>query len=128
MEIHLCKTLLPYTISKWGLVVQFAYWPWGGGHLGIFWVGMCRLELQIGTPFYKNFPQNWYPVLEMGQFFILRFRVQQEYNSSLVNPLNRIFKSDLSLISNGCLQDWSFREFEILYPVLENASEMDTSL
>ena len=53
MEIHLCKTLLLYTISKWGLVVQFAYWPreGGGGHLGIFWVGMCRLELQIGTPF-----------------------------------------------------------------------------
>ena len=23
----------------------------GGGHLGIFWGGMCRLELQIGTPF-----------------------------------------------------------------------------
>ena len=23
----------------------------GGGHLGIFWVGMCRLRLQIGTPF-----------------------------------------------------------------------------
>ena len=23
----------------------------GWGHLGIFWVGMCRLELQIGTPF-----------------------------------------------------------------------------
>ena len=22
-----------------------------GGHLGIFWVGMCRPELQIGTPF-----------------------------------------------------------------------------
>ena len=22
-----------------------------GGHLGIFWVGMCRLGLQIGTPF-----------------------------------------------------------------------------
>ena len=57
MEIHLCKTLLLYTISNWGLVVQFAYWPrgggggGGGGHLGIFWVGMCRLELQIGTPF-----------------------------------------------------------------------------
>ena len=64
----------------------------------------------------------------MGQFFMLRFRVQQEYNSSLVNPLNRIFKNNLSLISNGCLQDCSFREFEILYPVLENASEMDTSL
>ena len=23
----------------------------GGGQLGIFWVGMCRPELQIGTPF-----------------------------------------------------------------------------
>ena len=23
----------------------------GGGHLGIFWVGMCRLALQIGTLF-----------------------------------------------------------------------------
>ena len=23
----------------------------GGGHLGIFWVYMCRPELQIGTPF-----------------------------------------------------------------------------
>ena len=23
----------------------------GGGHLGIFWVGMCRPGLQIGTPF-----------------------------------------------------------------------------
>ena len=22
-----------------------------GGHLGIFWVGMCRPELRIGTPF-----------------------------------------------------------------------------
>ena len=22
-----------------------------GGHLGIFWVGMCRQGLQIGTPF-----------------------------------------------------------------------------
>ena len=27
-----------------------------GGHLGIIWVGMCRPGLQIGTPFYKNFP------------------------------------------------------------------------
>ena len=24
---------------------------WGGGHLGIFWVGTCRPGLQIGTPF-----------------------------------------------------------------------------
>ena len=23
----------------------------GGGHLGSFWVGMCRPGLQIGTPF-----------------------------------------------------------------------------
>ena len=23
----------------------------GGGHLGIFWVGMCGPGLQIGTPF-----------------------------------------------------------------------------
>ena len=23
----------------------------GGAHSGIFWVGMCRLALQIGTPF-----------------------------------------------------------------------------
>ena len=33
----------------------------------------------------------------MGQFFILRSRVHQEYNSLLVNALNRIFKSNLSL-------------------------------
>ena len=33
----------------------------------------------------------------MGQFFILRSRVQQEYNNLLVNALNRIFKSNLSL-------------------------------
>ena len=26
-------------------------WGRGGGHLGIFWVGMCRPGLQIGTPF-----------------------------------------------------------------------------
>ena len=25
--------------------------PRPGGHLGIFWVGMCRPGLQIGTPF-----------------------------------------------------------------------------
>ena len=65
----------------------------------------------------------------MGQSFILRSRVQQEYNSLLVNALNRIFKSNLSLNKkkpNGWLQNWSFGTFEILYPVLENASEMDT--
>ena len=26
-------------------------WDTRGGHLGIFWVGMCRPGLQIGTPF-----------------------------------------------------------------------------
>ena len=53
--------------------------------------------------------------------------MQQEYNSLLVNALNRIFKSNLSLNTfSGCLQKRSFRAFEILYPVLENASEMDT--
>ena len=51
--------------------------------------------------------QFYYPVLEFalkliprsrnGQFFILRSRVQQEYNGLLVNALNRIFKSNLSL-------------------------------
>ena len=29
-------------------------------------------------------------------------------------------------IFDGCLQNWSFHAFKILYPVLENASEMDT--
>ena len=33
----------------------------------------------------------------MRQFFILRSRVQQEYNSFLVNALNHFFKSNLSL-------------------------------
>ena len=29
-----------------------------GGHLGTFWVGMCRPGLQIGTPFKeKNSPK-----------------------------------------------------------------------
>ena len=64
----------------------------------------------------------------MGQFFILRSRVQQEYNGLLVNALNRIFKSILSLNAFKWLltKVESFRAFEILYPVLETASEMDT--
>ena len=33
----------------------------------------------------------------MVQFFILRSKVQQEYNGLLVNALNRIFNSNLSL-------------------------------
>ena len=64
----------------------------------------------------------------MGQFSILRSRVQQEYNGLLVNALNRVFKSNRSLNTSKWLltKVESFRAFEILYPVLENASEMDT--
>ena len=68
----------------------------------------------------------------MGQFFILRSRVQQEYNSLLVNALKRIFKSNLSLNKKSQMAAYktgtfvSFRTLEILYPILENASEMDT--
>ena len=31
--------------------VSFIFTRGGGGHLGIFQVGMCRPGLQIGTPF-----------------------------------------------------------------------------
>ena len=62
----------------------------------------------------------------MGQFFIPRSRVQQEYNSLLVNALNCIFKSNLSLNNFKWLLTKLKRAFEILYPVLENAPEMDT--
>ena len=64
----------------------------------------------------------------MGQFFILRSKVQQEYNSLLVNALNRIFKSNLSLNNFK----WLLTKLElscvrnIIYPVLENSSEMET--
>ena len=66
----------------------------------------------------------------MGQFFILRSKVQQEYNGLLVNALNRIFKSNLSLNAFKWLlrKVETFRAFEILYPVLETVSEMDTLL
>ena len=64
----------------------------------------------------------------MGQFFIPRSRVQQLYNGLLVNALNRTFKSNLSLNAFKWLltKVESFRAFEILYPVLETAAEMDT--
>ena len=41
------KPYVPH--SNLGLV--FGACPGGGGHLGIFWVGMCRPGLQIGTLF-----------------------------------------------------------------------------
>ena len=53
----------------------------------------------------------------MGQFFILRSRVQQEYNGLLVNALNRIFKSiNLSLNALKWLltKVESFRTFELV--------------
>ena len=60
----------------------------------------------------------------MGQFFILRSRVQQEYNGLLVNALTVFFS--LNTFKWLLTKVESFRGFEILYPVLENASEMDT--
>ena len=33
------------------LYISLLLLPGGGGHSGIVWVGMCRPELQIGTPF-----------------------------------------------------------------------------
>ena len=57
----------------------------------------------------------------------LKHRVQQEYNSLLVNALNRNFKSNMSLNNFKWLPTkLGFRAFEILNPVLGNASEMDT--
>ena len=40
-----------------------------GGHLGIFWVGMCRLEPQIGTQFWKRFPLKLIPRSRNGWNF-----------------------------------------------------------
>ena len=65
----------------------------------------------------------------MGQFFVLRSRVQQEYNGLLVNALNRILKAiylSLNAFKWLLTKVESFRAFKILYPVLETASEMDT--
>ena len=101
------------------------------------WSGFSSyLHVQLNFSVNRPILWQWIGILEgkwngneMGQFFIPRSRVQQEYNSLLVNALNGIFKSNLPLNEpkwNGCLQNWTFRTFEILYPVLENASEMDT--
>ena len=47
--------------------------PGGGGHLGIFWVGMCRPGLQIGTPFYKKIPLKLIPRSRNGPIFYTPF-------------------------------------------------------
>ena len=54
--------------------------------MGLFFIPRSRIRPKTDTP-----------SQELGQFFILRSRVQQEYNSLLVKALNRIFKSNLSL-------------------------------
>ena len=48
-----CKKLLGlYSVKRLIATKQYAAVPFArGGHLGIFWVGMCRPGLQIGTPF-----------------------------------------------------------------------------
>ena len=56
----------------------------------------------------------------------LKHRVQQEYNSLLTHWTVFLKAICPWMISNDCLQNWSFRTFEILYLVPENASEMDT--
>ena len=45
----------------------------GGGHMGIFWVGMCRPGLQIGTPFQKKFPLKLIPRFRNGPIFYTPF-------------------------------------------------------
>ena len=47
--------------------------PARGGHLGIFWVGMCRPGLQIGTPFWKKFPLKLIPRSRNGPIFYTPF-------------------------------------------------------
>ena len=50
--------------------------------MGQFFKPRSRIRPKTDTPF-----------LEMGQFFILRSRVQQEYNGLLLNALNRTLKA-----------------------------------
>ena len=63
----------------------------------------------------------------MGQFFILRSRCNKSTTVCLLTHWTVLLKAVCPwIISNGCLQKWTFRAFEILYPVLGNVSEMDT--
>ena len=45
-----------------------------GGHLGIFWVGMRRPGLQIGTPFQKKIPLKLIPRSKNGPIFYTQFQ------------------------------------------------------
>ena len=62
-------------LNNWGLVDSIIHLlnSWGqvlGGHLGIFWVGMCHPELQIGIPFYKKIPLKYIPRSRNGPIFL----------------------------------------------------------
>ena len=102
-----------------------------------------KISPKIDTPFYKwanflypvpEFALKLIPCSRNGSIFLYSVlaRVQQGYNSLLVDSLNRIFKSNQSLNNFKWLliQNWSvlrsFRAFGILYPVLAKVSEMDT--
>ena len=47
--------------------------PPAGGHLGIFWVGMCRPGLQNGAPFWKKFPLKLISRSRNGPIFYTPF-------------------------------------------------------
>ena len=84
-------------------------------------VSLCQI-----WDFY-GYSLNTLKYAKMGIRYFFLFRVQQEYNKLLVNALNRIFKRNLSLNTFK----WLLTKVELLcvriiYPVLENASEMDT--
>ena len=51
----ICSTLLARLMEEFP-ASKMRLQPRGGGHLGIFWVGMCRPGLQIATRSIKNFP------------------------------------------------------------------------
>ena len=49
-EEPICLSRLSRSCFKLSRAYESCFAP-EGGHLGIFWVGMCRPGLQIGTPF-----------------------------------------------------------------------------
>ena len=119
--------------------------PWGGGRKkGMKWDSQSgrtrerrRKILQYCVTFCKtNRTKRWKPLRKGVRRGSKRYGTW-EFQTPLSPPhyntfwkvciLNHIFKSNLSL-NNGCLQNWSFCAFKILYPFLENSSEMDTPL
>ena len=104
----------------------------GGGGTWVFFGRVCAArDSKLAPRSKKNFPQNWYLVLEMGQFFILRSRKFVNWNSPVF--LKRYYFICSTYTSNKCfiiisdnfkqkIKPWSTI---FLYPVLENSSEMD---